>query len=91
MAQKYDKRLKASVVYEICELGKSTKKVALEYGIPLKTVENWITKYNKDPAVYNVSKLSDAERIEELESQNRQLKKTNEILKKTLVFITKKE
>lgn len=44
MSRKYDKRLKASVVYDICELGKSTSRTAKEYNIPLKNGLLHITK-----------------------------------------------
>lgn len=91
MAQKYDKQLKACVVYDICELRKSTSKTAQEYGIPVKTVENWITEYNKNPRVYETVKLTNDEKIKELEKEIKDLKKANEILKKTLVFFAKKE
>ena len=85
MSRKYDKRLKASVVYDICELGKSTSRTAKEYNIPLKTVEKWVTAYHKDPKVYEISALSDEERISEV----RDLKRKNEILKKTLIMLAK--
>ena len=89
MSRKYDKRLKASVVYDICELGKSTSRTAKEYNIPLKTVEKWVTAYHKDPKVYEISALSDEERISELEHEVRELKRKNEILKKTLIMLAK--
>ena len=91
MGQKYDKQLKAAVTYEICELGKSTSKTAKEYNIPLKTVENWITAYNKDNQVFKTNNLSDSERIKELENEIKQLKRNAEILKKTLIILGKKE
>ena len=75
MSRKYDKQLKASVVYDICELGRSTSRTAEEYGIPLKTVENWITAYNKDNLAYNISHIPDEERIKELEDEVKRLKK----------------
>lgn len=91
MSRKYDKQLKASVVYDICELGRSTSRTAEEYGIPLKTVENWITAYNKDNLAYNISHIPDEERIKELEDEVKRLKKQTEILKKTLVILAKNE
>ena len=91
MARQYDKRLKASVVYDICELGKSTSRTARDYNIPLKTVEKWVTAYHKDPRVYEVSNLPSEERIKELELEVKKLKKNNEILKKTLIILAKKE
>lgn len=91
MNKKYDKQLKTSVVQEICELGKSTSKTAQKYNIPLKTVENWVTAYNKDPHVFETISLSDAERIKELEKEIKQLRRNAEILKKTLTILGRKE
>lgn len=89
MEQKYSKELKACVVYQICELGKSTSKTAQEYNIPVKTVENWVTKYNKNKNVFNTAKLSDGERIAKLEKENQMLRQSNEVLKKTLILLSK--
>lgn len=91
MSTIYDIKLKATVVYEICVAGKSTSKTAKEYGIPVKTVEKWVTAYNKNPNVYNTSNLTDSERIKELEKEVRELRKKNEILKKTLLYLNQKE
>ena len=70
MIKKYSKELKSSVVYEICKLKRSTKIVASEYKIPVKTVENWVTAYNKDNAVYEVSELPASLKIKQLEKEN---------------------
>lgn len=91
MITKYNKILKQVVAQEICENGNSTSKVAAEYGIPLKTVEKWVTAYNKDNTVFDESELSDKQRIKELEAQVSRLKKDNDILKKTLRIFIKKE
>ncbi len=32
----------------ICVQNEGTIKTAEEFGVPLKTVENWVTAYNKD-------------------------------------------
>jgi transposase-like protein len=86
MIKKYPKELKSSVVYEICKLKRSTKIVASEYKIPVKTVENWVTAYNKDSTVYEVSELPVSLKIKQLEKENARLKKDNEILKKQYVY-----
>lgn len=44
----YDRELKKQVCESICINGKSTLKTANEYGIPIKTLEKWITAFNKD-------------------------------------------
>lgn len=91
MIKKYSKELKSSVVYEICKLKRSTKIVASEYKIPVKTVENWVTAYNKDNTVYEVSELPVSLKIKQLEKENARLKKDNEILKKTIRLLGKNE
>lgn len=44
----YSINLKRNLCKDICLNGKSTIKTAEEYGIPLKTLEKWITAFNKD-------------------------------------------
>ena len=91
MRKKYTKELKASVVYEICKLNRSTKIVASEYKISVKTVENWITAYNKDNSIFEVSELPISVKIKQLEKENARLKRDNEILKKTIRLLGKNE
>ena len=93
MVSKYDKQLKAQVVHEICEEGKSTSKTALNYGIPLKTVERWVTIYHKDPNAFEEpsKNQSSEERVKELENEIRKLRRQSEILKKTLILLSKNE
>lgn len=91
MSRQYSKELKASITYQICEQKRSTSKVAAENKIPLKTVEKWVTAYNKDKTIYDVSSCSDEERIKNLEKIVKQLKRENELLKKTLIMLAKTE
>lgn len=44
----YNRELKKSLCEKICINGSSTLKTAQEYGIPIKTLEKWITAFNKD-------------------------------------------
>lgn len=55
MAKSYSNELKHKVSYKICVDKESTSKIAEEYGIPLKTVEKWVTSFNKDPECFKVS------------------------------------
>lgn len=48
MNKQYQKSLKKKVCEEICIEKKSTIRTAENYGVPLKTVENWITAYNRN-------------------------------------------
>lgn len=45
---KYDIELKRKLCIDICLNGKSTLKTAEEYNVPLKTLEKWITAFNKN-------------------------------------------
>lgn len=48
MTTQYTIELKKKLCTDICLNGKSTIKTAEEYDIPLKTLEKWITAFNKD-------------------------------------------
>ena len=48
MNSKYTIDLKRKLCIDICFNGKSTIKTAQEYNIPLKTLEKWITAFNKN-------------------------------------------
>lgn len=51
----YDNSLKKKLCEDICLNGKSTSITAKEFGIPLKTLEKWITAFNKNPLCFNSS------------------------------------
>lgn len=48
MNTQYTIDLKRKLCTDICLNGKSTIKTAEEYNIPLKTLEKWITAFNKN-------------------------------------------
>lgn len=48
MNTQYTIELKRKLCTDICINGKSTIKTAEEYNVPLKTLEKWITAFNKD-------------------------------------------
>lgn len=91
MRNKYDIRIKNQVTKEICVEKKSTSAVAARYNIPLKTVENWVTQFNKNLNAYNITAMSEQEQIKVLLKEVKELKKANELLKKTLLLLARKE
>ena len=60
MSTQYNINLKKKLCTDICINGKSTIKTAEEYNVPLKTLENWITSFNKDNHCFdNVKESND--------------------------------
>lgn len=91
MPRKYDNNFKAMIVNLICNDKHSTIKTAEQFEIPLKTVEKWITSYNKDHNVFNCDYHSYPQQIDILKKKISQLERDNEILKKTITLLAKKE
>ena len=69
----------------------STLKTAQQFEIHLKTLEKWITAYNKDPNVFNQDYLTQAQLIASLKKKIASLEKDNDVLKKTITLLAKKE
>lgn len=91
MPRKYDNNFKSMIVNLIVNEKHSTIKTAHQFEIPLKTVEKWITAYNKDHNVFNSDYLSKDRQIELLKKEIASLKRDNDILKKTITLLAKKE
>lgn len=91
MARKYDNNFKAMIVNLICNEKHSTIKTAEQFDLRLKTVEKWITLYNKDKHCFDSNYKTQSQIIEDLKKQISRLEKDNEILKKTITLLAKKE
>lgn len=91
MAQSYSRDFKKMITELIILNNHSTIKTAEEFNVPLKTVENWITAYNKDHHCFDPDYISPQEKINQLEKENKKLKETNEILKKAVTFFAKEK
>lgn len=91
MARKYEKSFKSMIVNLIVKEKHSTIKTCQRFDIPLKTVEKWITAFNKDPSVFDADYQSQAKQIENLKKHISQLQRENDVLKKTITLLAKKE
>lgn len=91
MPRKYEKSFKSMVVDLIVNKKHPTLKTAQQFDIPLKTLEKWITAYNKDNRCFDSDYQSQAQIISDLKKQISSLKRDNEILKKTISLLAKKE
>lgn len=54
MYKAYPNNLKHTICQKICIEKASTSHTAKDYGIPLKTVEKWVTAFNKNPNQFTV-------------------------------------
>lgn len=91
MPRKYETTFKQMIVRLICVERHSTIKTAEQFDIPLKTVENWITAYNKNNKVFDSGYRTQAQVIDDLKRENANLKRDIEILKKTISMLAKRE
>lgn len=91
MSMSYSRDFKKMTVELIKLQGHSTIKTAQEFNVPLKTLEKWITAYNKDEHCFDPDYISPHEMIARLEKENKKLKETNEILKKAVTFFAKEK
>ena len=91
MPRKYDNNFKSMIVNLICNENHSTIKTAEQFDIPLKTVEKWITSFNKDNKCFDANYKTQSQIIDDLKSEVAPLKKDNDILKKTISLLAKKD
>jgi len=85
--QHFDEAFKRQTVKHMLETGKSPGEVAKELEIPVSSIRSWKKQYGstgEKPQLF-----VDAERLKQLEQQNRELQEENEILKKAMHFFTK--
>lgn len=88
MPRKYDLDFKNTVVDLIVNHKHSTLKTAQEFNIPLKTLEKWITAYNKDNNVFKVDDFSPQAEINRLNKKIKEQEKVIQLLKKTISFLS---
>lgn len=70
MARKYDNNLKTMIVNLICNEKHSNIKIAEQFDFRLKTVEKWITLYNKDKNCFDSNYKIQSQIIDDLKKTN---------------------
>lgn len=58
MPKMYSRQFRKMASELICVQKEGTIRTAEEFGVPLKTVENWVTAYNKDPYCFDGDYIS---------------------------------
>ena len=62
----------------------------MEFNIPLKTLEKWITAYNKNPNCFTNEFIVEKQDVSQLMKKYRAVLKDNDILKKMISSLSKK-
>jgi len=90
MIKTYTKDFKKMCAESVCVHKNSTVKMAEQFSVPLKTLEKWITTYNKDSNSFNKDYVAEDETIANLRKRVRELEATNEVLMQTIKKFDKK-
>ena len=65
--------------------------ISSKIGCTAETLRRWVREWERDQGVRGGLTRSDRERLEELERENRELKRANEILRKASAFFAQAE
>ena len=87
----YNNNFKSLIANLIVNEKHSTIKTAEQFDVPLKTLEKWITAYNKDNHCFDADYKTQAQVINDLKKEVYSLRRDNEILKKTITLLAKKQ
>lgn len=94
--RKYTDELRERAVRLVLELRKSSgqkqgaiARVADQLGVNRETLRNWVNQAEVDGGTRPGTSSADAQRISELERENRELKRANEILRAASAFFAR--
>ena len=91
MPRRYENNFKSMLVNLIVNEKHSTIKTAEQFDVPLKTLEKWITAFNKDNKCFDADYKTQSQIIGDLKHEVAKLKRDNDILKKTISLLAKKD
>ena len=91
MPRRYENNFKSTLVNLIVNEKHSTIKTAEQFDVPLKTLEKWITAFNKDNKCFDADYKTQSQIIDDLKHEVAKLKRDNDILKKTISLLAKKD
>ena len=69
----------------------ATMSIAAKIGCTPETLRKWVRQAERDQGIRGGQTSSDRERLKELERENRELKRANEILRKASAFFAQAE
>ena len=91
MPRRYENNFKSMLANLIVNEKHSTIKTAEQFDVPLKTLEKWITAFNKNNKCFDADYKTQSQIIDDLKHEVATLKRDNDILKKTISLLAKKD
>ena len=88
--KKYSNEFKQMVMKIIVDEQKPTGRTAIEFGIPIKTVEKWVTEYRKNRNCFHEEYTKEMKEIKNMAKQYKKAQKEITLLKKTINMLSKK-
>lgn len=83
---RYPDEVRRRAIEEVVKRGRTSTAVAKDLGITQTTISNWVKQYRRDHGQEPGPTTDQINRIKELERENAELKRTNEILKRASAF-----
>ena len=77
MPRRYENNFKSMLVNLIVNEKHSTIKTAEQFDVPLKTLEKWITAFNKDNKCFDADYKTQSQIIDDLKHEVAKLKRDN--------------
>lgn len=87
--RKYPHELRERAVRYVFESDRSIKDVAEELGIKYESLRRWVQQARIDGGISPGMSTDERRRLKELEKENRELRRTNEILKSASAFFAR--
>lgn len=91
MPKRYSRRFRKMIAELICVQNEGIIKTAEEFGVPLKTVENWVTAYIQDLHCFDDDYISTEQQLEAARKTIKKQKETIEILKSSGLLHERKD
>jgi len=83
---RYPDEIRRRAIEEVTKRGRSSTAVARDLGITQTTISTWVRTYRRDHGLEPGPTSEQTARIKELERENAELRRANEILKRASAF-----
>jgi len=83
---RYPDEIRRRAIEEVTQRGRTSSEVARDLGMTQTTVSTWVRQYRRDHGLEPGPTSEQTAKIKELEKENAELRRANDILKKASTF-----